>query len=138
MCWADLTTLEKCRNGVLSARTVVQALSKYVQTIRLSVASREVYVAVKVAAALRGTSVRPMFWEMLYVVLEGVIVSVLSRLYVFALILTPSPRFKVLDADYSFPNDRDRGPHVQIGRLFHAQTSRSVVHPTISAPLQMG
>lgn len=58
---------------------------------------------VEVAAALRGTCVRPIFWETLYVVLEGVIVSVLLRLYVFALILTPNPRFKVFDADYLFP-----------------------------------
>lgn len=41
---------------------------------------------VEVAAVLRGTCVRPIFWETLYVVLEGVIVSVLLRLYVFALI----------------------------------------------------
>lgn len=63
---------------------------------------------VKAAAVLRGTFVRPIFWETLYVVLGGMIVSVLlsSRLYVSALILTPNPRFKVLDTDYLFFNGR--------------------------------
>lgn len=62
---------------MLSARVVVRVLSKYVQTIRLNVASQEVHVAVKVAAVLQETCAGSIFTEKLCVVLKGIVVPVL-------------------------------------------------------------